>query len=166
MKSRITIAAILLCCLSAVTARSDSDRLKESVLSLVEGAPNHYLNDPDALSRYLQEVRETESESGVPASLLLAVQYLESSLKPDRIGKRGEIGIMQVHPSMTGGCEMATRRGQMACGAAILAAAYEHCGTWEGALTRYAQRSGRCRPDTDRVKRVIDYRVRFWEGLK
>lgn len=160
------IPAVMLVLAVAIDAHcSDDDGLDSAVRDLVATNARHPLVDDAARAAYVDDVRATEAAHGVPAALLVTVQFLESSLMASAVGGRGEIGIMQVHPSMQAGCQMGTRRGQMDCGASILAAARERCGSWRGALTAYAQRSGRCTPDSERVRKLVEYRIAMWERI-
>jgi len=57
---------------------------------------------PDAASKralYLDVLQRWAREQGVPAELVDAVAFVESTYDPTVIGKAGEIGIMQVLPS-------------------------------------------------------------------
>lgn len=111
------------------------------------------------------DIRAAAIANDVPAELILATAERETKLRHDGPrGKLGERGIVQVHPN-TGRrfrCNLKTQRGQLDCGAAILAHGYRRCGTWRGAVTYYAGSKGACRakPGT-RLERVARDRTKL-----
>lgn len=111
-------------------------------------APRHPMSNVKRQRRFATlQVAATEVY-GTPLSLTMAMMFKESSGIPTLVGSRGEIGLMQVHPA-TGArhrCDLTKPRGQIVCGHKVLRAAYDHCGTWEGALARYASSTGTCSP--------------------
>lgn len=160
-----TILFLIFSALGIAASAKEADPLDAAISSLVSVRPSHHLNNAEARAALVNELRATEAAHGVPADLLLTVAFFESSLLTTAKGARGEIGILQVAPGMQTGCDMATRRGQLDCGARILRDAFDTCGSWSGALTRYAQRSGNCRPDTERVRKLVKYRIAKWREI-
>jgi len=50
-------------------------------------------------TKYAEEIRKTALRHGVDPQLVRAVIYQESRFRPDVVGDRGEVGLMQVLPS-------------------------------------------------------------------
>ncbi len=48
---------------------------------------------------YVSLVRAEAQKSGLPASIAEAVAHIESRYRPEKIGKAGEIGLMQIRPA-------------------------------------------------------------------
>lgn len=106
-------------------------------------------------------------ETGVDPFLLAAVAMRESGLNPDRVGKIGEMGLMQLHPHSRAGREtrLICKADQSACvGMQIFSAArllqrnLRQCGSLPRALAAY--NTGRCMP-TDYARKVFSTRARI-----
>jgi hypothetical protein len=156
----LTLIFIAVAVASSVRAEDPIDRFIVDKVSLT---PRHHLNAADARAVFVDELRATGAAHDVDPALLAVVSFLESSWMTTAKGGIGEIGILQVHGVAADGCELVTRRGQLDCGAKALRKSFEACGSWPGALTMYA--TGQCKPRTDRVKRLIEYRMNMWEGV-
>lgn len=50
-------------------------------------------------TRFADEIREAASRHGVDPQLVRAVIFEESRFRPDAIGSKGEVGLMQIMPS-------------------------------------------------------------------
>jgi soluble lytic murein transglycosylase-like protein len=149
----------------AVSASSaPADPLEAAVLRMVSVRLSHHLNSPEAAAAFISEVRAVSAEHDVPAALILAVSFRESSWKTTAVGGLGEVGIMQTHGVASRGCELLTRRGQLDCGTRVLAESLRVCGSWERALSRYA--TGQCKPLTDRVRRIVADRMKLWKEIE
>jgi hypothetical protein len=157
----LTLVFLAVAVASSVRAKDPIDRFIVDKVSLT---PRHHLNDAEARTAFVDELRATGAAHDVDPALLAVVSFLESSWMTTAKGGIGEIGIMQIHGVAAEGCELVTRRGQLDCGARALRRSFEACGSWSGALTMYA--TGQCKPRTDRVKRLIEYRMKMWEGVK
>jgi len=112
----------------------------------------------------VDDLTAAANEYDIDPYLLLTIAFYESSLQTTAIGGRGEIGLMQILGDAAQDCDLLTQRGQLTCGSRWLAKAYEVCGTWPRALTMYA--TGECKTKSDRVKRIIKFRISKWEELK
>jgi hypothetical protein len=111
-------------------------------------APRHPMANQARQQRFAKlQVAATETY-GTPLSLTMAMMFKESSGRPGVIGKRGEVGLMQVHPLTSARfckrIDMSDPRGQVICGHKVLRYGYDRCGTWKGALTWYASSRGAC----------------------
>lgn len=149
----------------AVEPDTQTERLSAIVRDLIAPAPRHRFHCDIALAEFIRDVQAASAEApDVSAEKLLAVAFLESSFDPRARGTIGEIGIMQIHGVAAQGCDLRTQRGQLICGARLLQAGIEEYGSWRGSLTRYA--TGRCRSKSDRVRRIVNHRVRFAEKLE
>lgn len=115
---------------------------------------------------------DAATEHSVPALLLVAMVFRESSFRTGLVGTRGEVGLMQVGEDVARfcNCDLTTPAGQVMCGACGLRHGIDRCGTIEGGLTAYATKGGKCDPDHSgnprRVRRAVDRRLNLWEKLK
>jgi hypothetical protein len=94
----IVIASLLLCS-SGLHAESEKKQDASHVFFLPKTAS--FLPPAAALKRrlYLDMFEQQAREQTVPAELVDAVAFVESTYDPSAIGHAGEIGIMQVMPS-------------------------------------------------------------------
>jgi hypothetical protein len=139
----------------------------------------------DDLARIIAEEARLLSED---PQLVSAISFRESSYKPEAVGKRGEVGLMQVHSEARVNCERyvverrkldpTKPRGQIACGTFVLAQGTENCGTTvqdpaacvdrlegcQGALAWYV--SGHCSAeDRGGIAKAVRYRLVKWNEL-
>lgn len=166
MSIKATIAASF-AALAIATSPAHSDELDARIRDTVAATPRHYLNNSEARATFVSELRSVAAETGVEAAVLERLAFWESSYLPDVIGARGERGLLQVHPSTadTHGCSFSTRRSGLLCGARILAAAIDRCGSLRGGLTSHATR-GKCTTKNERVTRKIEWRMSEIEGAE
>lgn len=151
--------------LVALEANANNTKLDRVISILVRVRPNHKLNNPARRQEFVYLVNIAAEENDIPADLIIAISYMESSLDPSSIGfSRQEVGLMQVHGVAARGCELDTQLGQLRCGASWLRRCKDMCGTWEGALTAYA--SGECKSNDKHIQNVIIYRMLFWDKIK
>lgn len=155
-----SITIYLLIFAAFIADRAMADNLEGQILGLVSGAPNHELNRPGAAAELADEFREIGGAWDIEPSTLAWLAFWESSFHTDAIGPRGELGLLQVHPSTAHifGCNFATRYAGIECGARVLAEALERCGTLRAALTSHATR-GQCSTRNKRVIRKINWRM-------
>lgn len=143
-------------------------KLKPDMQGTIENwislTPNHRLRDAETLQKFIENIETVSTKNDVPATLILSVCYLESSMNLSSVGRRGEIGLMQVHGLAAMGCDLKTEIGQLQCGAKWLSFCRDKCGTWKGALTAYA--IGECKTNSKTVKKMVEYRLKFWEKTK
>ena len=156
---------ILLGASVALAAQAVPDRLERVVEKLLIGVTRHPLNDAKERRLYVLEVRDVARETMVPAPLLVAMQQRASGFRTNVYGRAGERGIMQVPARYSIRCNMISRKGQMRCGAKYLQEKYRQCGSWESAVTAYLQSSGRCTPDSPRIRIEAQERVRLWQRI-
>lgn len=151
------------------TTQADIER---AMLHLCALAPRHPINrDADYRHEVARAVLQAGSMTNVPALLLVAIFYRESSLRLDRTGKLGEIGLGQTAPFARAWCEgrhynLQTADGQAMCSAQWFARQRQACGGGiVDGLTLYA--SGRtCKADSEGLRRVIRDRVQLWHHLE
>jgi hypothetical protein len=122
---------------------------------------------------YRTEVRVAAIEAGnsynLPPLLLLSMAYRESVLTTDRIGSRGEIGLMQVGKQGQQFCKNVcgqniTPHEQMYCGACWLDAGRSWCKeNLLNGLKAYA--GGKCNSTKTRVVNSVYWRFRVWRKI-
>ena len=162
---RLIPLALLLCGFAAFASEPHSEQYSAAVRSLIAPNPRHRLHDASALNLFVGDVMAASAEApDVDTWTILTVAFNESSFNPHARGKLSEIGIMQIHGVARQGCDLRTQRGQLVCGARLLQDGFEQCGSMAGSLTRYA--TGRCKTKSDRVKRIVNYRLRMAERLR
>jgi hypothetical protein len=106
---------------------------------------------------------------GLPVELVTAMTLRESSGAQTAVGRRGEIGLMQVHPgtAVSWRCHLGTPAEQIDCGCRVLAHHLTRCGTLRGALAAYGSRFGKCKPKPGgRVARMVANRMRLADVIK
>jgi hypothetical protein len=103
---------------------------------------------------------------GVPALLLTAVAFRESSFDHAATGARGELGLTQIMPRWRNvlGCDLTTIGGQVDCSARMLAQYHRTCKTWPGALTLYATGKG-CATGPKTTSKIAS-RITLWQRLE
>lgn len=158
------ILSVLFVAICADRAWPSEDPLRAAVAGLVSPAPNHRLRKQSELTAFVADVRTIERETEIDAYTIAGIAYLESSLRLDVTGSRGEIGLMQVFGAARVGCDLTTQIGQLRCGATWLRKCLDLCGDDRGMLTMYA--TGECWTRKERIKRLIKYRISFIERLK
>ena len=68
--------------------------LTVAAVALVNGSPQDLLVDD---TRFSKEIDQAASRHRVPPQLVRALVFQESRFKREAIGKKGEVGLMQVH---------------------------------------------------------------------
>lgn len=126
---------------------------------------HHLLNNPVIRATYAENIVTVSDVYGVPPLLTTEIIFHESSFDEKAIGARGELGLMQVAKANVGkyGCDMSSSGGQIACGAKMLRDAFDVCGSWYGALTRYATTKGLCASPEPTVQSKVNLRLRDWQ---
>lgn len=120
-------------------------------------------------------IEDAARRHGLDPFLLAALAMRESGLDPSAIGRRGEAGLVQLHPRGAGrgiryvhdaayreSCQErldACQAPVLERGAEALAEAVRECGSLRAGLGRYA--SGRCRADLDHGEHVLEERARL-----
>jgi len=96
--------------------------------------------------------------------LLAVMAYQESSMRSDRVGSLGEVGMFQVHGLSRRACKAAGIQPLgVECGAFLLDMNRRFCGSMKRGLYRYM--SGDCR-GTPRARRKTAARLRKVDRLK
>lgn len=151
-----------------------ASKIEDAFVWLVEkkGANEGHPIIGDPLHR--AAVREAGLAAGsrydLPPDLLWSICYRESVFTLDRVGTRGEIGMMQVGAKGRAYCAEAcgtntTAAEQIACGACWLDAGRTWCGgDLRRGLTAYA--GGKCHAKTAGVVRAVYLRYRVWRKLR
>jgi hypothetical protein len=128
--------------------------------------PRHHLMvDYELRAAYAQDIVTISRAYDVPPLLTAEIVFHESSFDEKAIGARGELGLMQVAKGNVAfyKCDMGTAHGQIECGARMMHAAFVQCGSWYGALTRYATTKGLCASPEPTVQAKINIRLRDWQ---
>lgn len=139
------------------------------ILTLMTPAPNRTLyKDAEARREMAGYFVEAGEYSEVPAGLLVVWFMGESSLRVNRVGKLGEVGISQIHPCNWNKCkrnghDLETAKGQIMCGAMLMAKSRDACGSLRAGLYEYA--SGKCK-GTPAAHRLTRRRLRQWHRMK
>lgn len=139
-----------------------------AIKHILKAEPAHHLSkDDDARLELATKLVQVAEAQGVPPMFALSIVFRESSFDEKAVGKLGELGLMQVAKFnvRNRGCDMSNAEGQMTCGTRMLKEAYDLCGTWGGALTRYATTSGSCKSDVHSVNTKVNLRLRDWQRL-
>lgn len=152
------ISALVYC----LDANAQEPGIEKAISHLIRKRPNHRLHNPDAMAKFIMDLDSTSE--GMPKALILAIAYRESSLDTHRVGKMGEVGLMQVHGAAAKGCDLETQCGQLDCGIKWLASRKEKCGTWKRAITAYMV--GTCKTASVEVNKKVDSRIRFWKRIR
>lgn len=138
------------------------------ILSLIICCPRHELNRDSALRAEVAGYFDAAGTDVIPAELLVIWFEGEASLRIDRVGKLGEVGLPQVHGVVRKRCEDAghdptTWRGGIYCGAMAMAESVAFCGSLERGLNRYA--SGKCK-GTPKSRALVKRRLRKWRKVR
>lgn len=161
----IALTAILVLEATATPHDLEHQGLDAAIQTLILRAPNHRLNDVGQRQQFVFDIQMASQSHNVPASLVLVIAYLESSLSTTVIGSsHGEVGLMQVHGVAASGCNLDSQEGQLICGAKWLSVCKQQCGSWKNALTAYA--TGHCTFNDKRIQRKISYRLAFWRQIQ
>jgi hypothetical protein len=109
-------------------------------------SPRHPLARPQNRIRFAYELASVIQEHEAPLALIASISFRESSGRAGLVGPAGELGEMQVHPDTAARnkCELRTPKQRIDCGTKILRKYFDKCGSWEGALTVYASKYGKC----------------------
>lgn len=145
------------------------ETLMALMLSLMSTAPNRHLYKSEEIRReYAEYFVSAGRMSGVHPILLVIWGYGESSLRTSAVGKLGEQGIFQTHGRAKKICEkhydLKTAKGQIFCGASIIALYTKHCKTLKRGLYAYSSARGGCN-GTPRGRRITERRLRRWRKI-
>jgi soluble lytic murein transglycosylase-like protein len=139
-----------------------------AITHILDAEPAHHLRkDAAARTELATKLVAVAEAQGVPPMFALSIVFRESSFDEKAVGKLGELGLMQVSKFnvRSRACDMSNAEGQMTCGTRMLKEAYDLCGTWTGALTRYATKAGTCKSDAPNVQSKVKLRLRDWQRL-
>ena len=109
---------------------------------------------------------QAAAEYKLPVYLLVVIGYRESVFR-DLTGDGGRsLGIMQVgrQGRAVCNCSMSSKESQITCGACWLAAGLKWCKSIRGAVSAYA--GGQCKPQSPRVKWLVDSRLKTYKKLE
>jgi hypothetical protein len=124
---------------------------------LANPANDHAMQIASDLDRYGEKY-------DVDPILLAVMAYQESSMRTDRVGDLGEVGMFQVHGLSRRACKAAGIQPLgVECGAFLLDMNRRFCGSMKRGLHRYM--SGDCR-GTPRARRKTAARLQKVERLK
>jgi len=166
----VFILFAILVCLAGHAIRANADTTldaRNSITNLLEN-PSPLLHEPRSsdVDAIAAACAEAEAAYGVPCLLLVAMMHHESRFDSTVIGKRGEIGLLQVHGAAARGCDLATIRGQVFCGAAWLQLGRSRCSDWWSATHWYASSSCGDQNTHTTLDRRIDMRIHLWQRLQ
>jgi hypothetical protein len=139
-----------------------------AIQHILKAEPYHHLSkDPVARMELATKLVKVTEAQGVPPLFALSIIFRESDFDEKAVGALGELGLMQVAKFNVSrrDCDMGNAEGQMTCGTRMLREAYDLCGTWTGALTRYATKAGNCKSDDPSVQSKVKIRLRDWQHL-
>lgn len=87
----------------------------------------------------MAEIESSAARYGVPTSLLAALIHRESSFNPDAKSSAGAIGLSQIMPAYWSKVcdDLDSVKGNVDCGAKVLAEYYGQAGDWDRALAYY-----------------------------
>lgn len=140
--------------------------IENVMLDLLKTAPNRPLYKHSGKRKVLaKEIHDAGLEYKVPDLLLTVKLFNESSFHHNITSKDGlgSKGIGQMHGLSTQGCDIKTRLGQIKCSAKWLRHCKDKCGTWEGALTAYGTKGGRC--SASEIKAPFNIKIRLWKSI-
>ena len=118
--------------------------------------------------RFTPAIVSESRQRGLDPFLVAVVFFLESGLRPDATGSRGERGLSQVMPRFckkSEGCDLSTPEGQIRAGTTKLKAAFDKCGNVLGALTYYST-GNTCTPRTELTRKKMQFRVKYYKRMK
>lgn len=142
------------------------EEVDTAIQIILAAEPGHHLmRSPADRLALAERIVEVSNQREVPPLLTTSIVFRESSFDEKAIGKRGEIGLMQVAKRNVRIylCDMTSATGQIACGAGMLRQKYDVCGTWGGAMTSYGTTSGACKTDDVQVQNKVKMRLRDWQ---
>jgi len=143
--------------------------IESLILLLILCCPRHELNrDAELRDRVAGHFAAAGEQYNIPPTLLVYHYYREASLRIDRTGKLGEVGLPQVHGVTRRTCEEAgydprTWRGGIYCGAMLLDEGRRFCGSLEESFNRYFGRHG-CK-GTAEIRKKVKQRLRAWRQV-
>ena len=135
------------------------------ILSLIVLVPNHPLNRSADLREEVAGYFEQYGERyDLEPTLLVHWAYRESSLRIDRTGKLGEVGICQAHGKhfrtcKAAGLDVSTWEGGIHCLAFLMDMDRRYCGSLEAGLRRYS--TGSCH----RGDKFVQRRLKAWKRV-
>lgn len=156
------IMVIVFVALAVAGSARAEDPIETEILSRIELTPRHRLHDQIARAEFVRDIYAVSAAHDIEARVILMTSFFESSWSTEARGSIGEVGLMQLHGVAAAGCDLATQRGQLDCGAKALRASLDACGSLRGALTMYA--TGKCSTKSERVKRLIEFRMEAMKG--
>lgn len=144
------------------------EEVSVAIAEILKAEPRHHLIK-DAMARMVlaDQVVGVARYYDVPPLLVTTIMFRESTFDEKAVGKRGELGLMQVAKGNVArfACDMDTATGQIECGAHLLRMQFDKCGSWRGALTSYATTKGACTSDNEQVQNKVKLRLRDWQRL-
>lgn len=133
------------------------------ILSMIVMVQSHPLNrDAELLENVAGYFEQYGEQYNIDPTLLIHWAYRESSLRVDRTGKLGEVGICQAHGKhhrtcKAEGLDVETWEGGIHCLAMLMDMDRRFCGSLERGLRRYS--TGSCYRGEKFVKR----RLKAWK---
>jgi hypothetical protein len=127
----------------------------------VKWGPHPTLKQQKLIDEIAYAAEHAARKNDLPVSLVLVTawresRFLKSVSTLERLGLRGERGLMQVHGTAAYGCNLKSVSGQVLCGARWLRRSLDACdGDLFGGITMY--RSGACKTKKS---------TRLWRGVK
>ena len=148
-------------------ARSDEINLDNMIQELLKLNPRHPLLKDEVLRESVLKSFEEQGEKyKLEPSLLVYWAYRESSIRIDKVGSRGEVGIGQFHGIAKSTCksselDVLSWDGGIECMAMLIDMGLRYCGSLERGLVWYA--SGDCR--NSKAEPKLKERLRSWKRI-
>lgn len=141
-----------------------------AIAMLCADTPRHPMLRHPEQRRELADMIHAESRAhDLPALLVTAIVYRESSFLPDAMGSLGEIGLMQAMPRWYRRykADRKTPHGQIRAGCALLRYCIDKCrGDIEGGLGLYVSGKGCKVQKGSSIYYAVRRRVRLWKRLE
>jgi hypothetical protein len=163
----IVVLTLLALCMSEPRGNT-MDGMNKAISYLLRTNPRHPLHKtPVKRAQIAAGLLEHGRRHSIPPYFLLAAAFRESSLRTDVAGLLGEMGILQCHGHCARGCNMRVLSGQLECSVRWLRAKMDECnGSLEGGFLRYATGRRICKPDSEKLRWLVNDRVSLWKQLE
>lgn len=124
---------------------------------------NELAKNVETQAAYAKAAQAAGEKYLIDPDMLIVWAYAESSLNPNAIGKKKEVGLFQIHgranrdTCIAAGHDLQTIEGQFMCGALIINMGWRACGSLQKGLYTYSCKS--CNGCPRGIKAV---RYRLW----
>jgi len=174
---RLAVLVFSLCFSSVVKAETlDEDKVSAAIVKLLHKVPNHKLRkNTEYRKEFSKAILDAAGKAGVPAALVLATAYRESTLRTNLVGAIGERGVMQLHgKAQWQYCRKVENRkinrkdykDQLICGAHWLRYSIDICdGTYYQGISSYMTKNT-CKPKKgSKLSRIVLSRLKLMQRI-